>query len=143
MTKRRWTMAVSLTVALFAGVTGVTGVTGIQRSIAQAPAGFKRTELQKQDLSTAGREAVTARGEFQPGAVVPKHTHPGEEISYVIDGEVVLEIEGKPPQTIKAGTAFFVPAGVVHSAKNAGKAAATVLSTYIVEKGKPLVAPVK
>jgi quercetin dioxygenase-like cupin family protein len=137
MTKRRWTMAISLAVALLAGVWGV------QRSSAQAPAGFKRTELQKHDLSTAGREAVTARGDFQPGATVPKHTHPGEEISYVLEGEVILEIEGKPPQTVKAGTAFFVPAGTVHSAKNAGKTAAAVLSTYIVEKGKPLATPVK
>jgi quercetin dioxygenase-like cupin family protein len=107
------------------------------------PPAFKRVELQKQDLSVQGREAVVARGEFQPGAGTPKHTHPGEELSYVLSGEVVVEIEDKPPLTLKAGDVFFVPAGKVHAAKNTGKSEAHILSTYIVEKGKPLATPVK
>ena len=132
------------------------GTWGAQRSSAQpaaktappaagAPAmtGFKRVELQKHDLSTQGREAVQARGEFQPGATVPKHTHPGEEISYVLEGEIVIEVDGKAAQTFKAGDAFFIPANVVHTAKNSGKGVAAVLSTYVVEKGKPLSTPVK
>jgi quercetin dioxygenase-like cupin family protein len=86
---------------------------------------------------------VVARGDFMPGAAVPRHTHPGEELSYVIAGEVVLEIDGKPAQTLKAGDVFFVPAGQIHAARNAGKSEAHVLSTYVVEKGKPLATPVK
>ena len=117
----------------------VTGVSGV--SSAQAP-GFKRVELQRHDLSTAGHEFIQARGEFAPGATVAKHTHPGEEVGYVLTGEVTVEMEGKPAQVLKAGDAFFVPAGTVHSAKNAGKAPAAVLSTYIVEKDKPLMTPV-
>jgi quercetin dioxygenase-like cupin family protein len=115
----------------------------MQSSIAQAPAGSKRIELQRHDLGTPNREAVMARGEFQPGAMVPKHTHPGEEVGIVMEGELTLEIEGKPPVTLKAGEAFFVPAGTVHSGKNAGKTMSAVVSTYIVEKGKPLATPVK
>jgi quercetin dioxygenase-like cupin family protein len=110
---------------------------------AQQPAGFKRVELQKHDLSVAGREAVQVRGEFNPGAGVPRHTHPGEEVSYVLEGTVVLEVDGKPPVTLKAGDIFFVPAGQIHAAKNTGTTGAKVLSTYIVEKGKPLATPAK
>jgi quercetin dioxygenase-like cupin family protein len=55
---------------------------------------------------------------------------------------VTFELEGKPPMTLKAGESFFIPAGHVHSAKNTGTGPAKVLSTYIVEKGKPLATPV-
>jgi quercetin dioxygenase-like cupin family protein len=119
------------------------GVWGTQDSSAQAPAGFKRVELQRHDLSTPGREVVVARGEFQAGAMAPKHTHPGEEIGYVLEGELTVELEGKPPLKLKAGDTFFVPLGTVHSAKNAGKGQALVLSTYTVEKNQPLATPVK
>jgi quercetin dioxygenase-like cupin family protein len=134
MTHRKWTLAFSIALGLL--------VTGIQTSSAQAP-GFKRTELQKHDLSTPGHETIVARGEFQPGAAAPKHTHPGEEIGYVLEGELTVEIDGKPAMTLKAGDPFFIPAGTVHSAKNTGKGAALVLSTYVLEKGKPLATPAK
>ena len=141
-----------LTIAAIA--IGLAASWGIERSSAQpapkaaapaapAPTGFKRVELQRHDLGTSGREAITARGEFQPGATVPKHTHPGEEVGYVLEGEVTLEMEGQPAKTVKAGDAFFIPAGTVHWAKNASKRNAAVLSTYLVEKGKPLATPVK
>jgi quercetin dioxygenase-like cupin family protein len=108
-----------------------------------APAGFKRVELQKHDLSVGGREAITARGEFQPGAAVPRHTHPGEEIGYVVEGELTVEIDGQPAKTVKAGEAFFVPANTVHAGKSAAKGNTVVLSTYVIEKGKPLATPAK
>jgi quercetin dioxygenase-like cupin family protein len=136
MTNPKLTIAATAAIALLGGLWAA-GALNAQ------PAGFKRVELQKQDLSAPGREAVVARAEFGPGGAVPKHTHPGEELSYVLEGQVVLEIEGKPPATIKAGEVFFVPSGVVHAAKNAGKAPAKVLGTYIIEKGKPLATPVK
>ena len=106
--------------------------------LAQAPAAFKRTLLQQADLSVAGREAVTAVAELQPGAVAGRHTHPGEEVGYVLDGSVTVEIDGKPPMSLTAGKAFIIPAGAVHNAKNTGSGLAKVLATYIVEKGKPL-----
>jgi len=103
---------------------------------------FKRTVLQQVDLSVPGREAVTAVAELQPGAAAGRHTHPGEEIGYVIEGTVLVEIDGKPPMTLTGGKAFLIPAGAVHNATNKGATAARVLATYIIEKGKPVATPV-
>jgi quercetin dioxygenase-like cupin family protein len=116
--------------------------------------GFRRTELQRHDLSAPGREVVQVRVEFDPGVATPKHTHPGEEIIYVTDGTIEYQIEGQArvraddsarrnPVTVKAGEVFFVPAETVHMAKNTGTVNAAEISTYVVEKGKPLVAVVK
>ena len=104
---------------------------------------FKRTLVQKRDLSAQGREAVQVVAEFAPGAAAGKHTHPGEELGYVLEGTLVLEIQGQPAVTLKAGDSFFVPAGVVHDGKNTGKSPARVFATYVVEKGKPIATPVK
>ena len=102
------------------------------------PAAFKRTVLQKADLSTPGREVVQALVEI-PGGVRPgKHTHPGEEVGYVLEGTLVLWVEGKPTVTIKAGDSFFVEAGRPHETANEGPTMAKILATYTVEKGKPL-----
>jgi quercetin dioxygenase-like cupin family protein len=99
---------------------------------------FKRTDLQRQDLSTPGREAVQVRVDIAPGAAFPKHSHPGEEIIYVLEGTLEYQIEDQPPVTLKAGDVFFIPAGAAHSAKNPGNVTGSELATYIVEKGKPL-----
>jgi len=109
---------------------------------AQQP-GIKRTELQRHDLSTRGREAVQVRIDFAAGTAFGKHKHPGEEIIYVLEGLLEYQVEGKPPVTLKAGEALFIPAGTVHAAKNVGQGNAVELATYIVEKGKPLVVTVK
>jgi quercetin dioxygenase-like cupin family protein len=108
---------------------------------AQQP-GFKRTVLQQGNLSVPGREVVTAVAEFQPGATVGRHTHPGEESGYVLEGTIVLEQEGKPTVTLATGQTFLIPSGTVHNATNNGSSQARVLATYIVEKGKPLATPV-
>src|SRR5437016_2790433 len=102
--------------------------------VAQAQTGFKRTELQRHDLGVQGREVVQARAEFDAGGSSGKHTHPGEEIAYLLEGSLEVQMEGKPPMTIKAGEVFFVPAGTVHAARNAGSGTAKVLATYVVEK---------
>ena len=104
--------------------------------------GFKRTTLQQSPLSVPGRESVTAIAEFQAGATVGRHTHPGEEIGYILEGAIVLEQEGKPPVTLGVGKTLFIPAGTVHNATNKTSAVARVLANYIVEPGKPLATPV-
>jgi len=109
---------------------------------AQQP-GFTRTTLQDQDLSIKDRHAVVARAEFIPGGAAGRHTHPGEELGYVVSGTLQLLVDGQPPRTIKAGEVFFVPAGIVHDGKNVGKGKAVVLATYVVEKGKPVASPAK
>jgi quercetin dioxygenase-like cupin family protein len=101
--------------------------------------GTRRTELQRHDLSIPGRETVQVRVDFDPGAGVPPHRHPGEEIIYVLEGTLEYRIAGQPAAIYRAGGALMIPAGVIHSAKNVGSGNAAELATYVVEKGKPLV----
>jgi quercetin dioxygenase-like cupin family protein len=105
---------------------------------AQQPEGIKRTDLQQHDLSAPGREVVQARVDLGSTAPFVKHTHPGEEIIYVLEGTLEYQIEGQPPTTVKAGDVLFVPAGAVHAVRNAGSSNAAELATYVVEKGKPI-----
>ena len=98
----------------------------------------KRIDLQRHDLSAAGREFIQALVEIDPGVTAPRHSHPGEEIIYVLEGVVEYQLDGQPPVTLKVGDVLFIPAGVVHSAKNVGSDNGAELATYIVEKGKPL-----
>ena len=105
--------------------------------------GIKRTDLLRQDLSVPGREIVQVRVDFAPGVEFGKHSHPGEEIAYVLEGSLEYQVEDKPPLTLKAGEVLFIPAGTIHSAKNVGSGNGAELATYIVEKGKPLVVMVK
>jgi quercetin dioxygenase-like cupin family protein len=105
---------------------------------AQQP-GIRRTDLQRHDLSVPGREVVQVRVELAPGVAFGRHSHPGEEIVYVLEGSLEYEVEGRPPVTLGAGDVLFIPAGAVHAARNVGRGNGAELATYIVEKGKPLV----
>jgi quercetin dioxygenase-like cupin family protein len=97
----------------------------------------------KQDLSVPGREAIQVRVDLEPGVAFGRHTHPGEEIIYVLAGSLEYQVEGKPPVTLTTGDVLFIPAGTIHAAKNVGSVTASELATYIVEKGKPLLTLVK
>ena len=110
-------------------------------SLAQQ-AGTKRTDLQRHDLSAPGREVIQVRVDFDPGYVAPMHTHPGEEIIYVIEGTLEYEIGGKK-STVKAGDVLFVAAGTPHTVTNIGSDNGAELATYVVEKGKPLITLVR
>lgn len=107
---------------------------------AQNP-GVQRTVVKRGDVSVPGREAVIARAEIAPGASTGRHTHPGEEISYVMEGEGELLIEGQPPLKIKPGDGFIVPNGAKHDARNTGTLPLKLAAVYVVEKGKPLATP--
>jgi len=114
---------------------------GVALNVAQSQQpGSTRTELLRHDLGVSGREVIQVRVEFASGVEFPPHSHPGEEIAYVIEGLLEYRLEGRPPVTIKVGEALFIPAGTIHSAKNVGSGTAAELATYLVEKGKPLVA---
>jgi quercetin dioxygenase-like cupin family protein len=102
-----------------------------------------RSDLQRHDLSVPGREVVQVIVGFAPGVTAPRHTHPGDEVIYVLEGLLEYRMEGKQPVTLKAGEVLFIPAGTIHSAKNVGRGKGAELATYIVEKGKPLVTVVK
>jgi quercetin dioxygenase-like cupin family protein len=117
---------------------------GLAPDVAQAQQpGARRTDLQRHDLSAPGREVVQVRVDFDPGYVSPKHTHPGEEIVYVLEGTLEYQIENKPAATYKAGDVLLVPAGAIHWVKNVGNGNGAELATYVVEKGKPLLTLVK
>lgn len=105
---------------------------------AQQP-GIRRTDLQRHDLSVPGREAIQVRVDFDPGVAFGRHSHPGEEIVYVVEGSLEYEVDGRPPVTLDAGGVLFIPAGAIHAARNVGQGNGAELATYIVEKGKPLV----
>ena len=106
----------------------------------QAP-GVQRTILQRKDITYAGHEAVVVRVDLAPGVSAGRHTHPGEEISYVIDGQGEILIDGQPPLKIKQGESFIVPAGAKHDAHNTGTAPLKLAAVYVVEKGQPLLTP--
>jgi len=104
-------------------------------------AGIQRTVVTRADISAPGREGVVVHVEIAPGASTGRHTHPGEEISYVTDGEVELEVDGQAARKLKAGDGFIVPAGAIHNARNSGTQPLKLAVVYVVEKGKPMVTP--
>ncbi len=115
----------------------VVAIFGLQIALAQQPA-VKRIDLQRHDLSVPGRETIQAIVEIAPGQIAPRHSHPGEEIIYVLEGQLEYTLDGKSPVTLKAGDVLFIPYGAIHSAKNVGSGRGAELATYVVEKGKPL-----
>ena len=104
---------------------------------------LQRTDLVQNDISVPGHEVIQVRVDFRPGAVSINHSHPGEEVAYVLKGILEYQLEGGQPVTLKEGQSLFIPAGVAHVARNVGDGEASELATYIVEKGSPLVVPVK
>ncbi len=130
----------SLFVALFIAVPATAFAQGA--SAPAAPSALKRTVLQTQTMGTQpNREAITAVAELAVGGTAPRHTHGGEEIGYVLDGVGVVEMEGQPPRVLKAGDAFFVPPNTPHLVRNTGTVVWKAVSTYLIEKGKPLAEP--
>ncbi|MDA8249716.1 MAG: cupin domain-containing protein [Rhodospirillales bacterium] len=107
---------------------------------AEQPAGFTRTILRRTEFPGDRYVTVLVRVEIAPNTLIARHTHPGVETSYILDGEGVLMVQGQPDQTMKTGDGFQVPAGVPHSLQN-GAATTRVVATYVVEKDKPLASP--
>ncbi|MDI3271600.1 cupin domain-containing protein [Pseudomonas sp. AL03] len=130
-----------LGVAVAAALTAFAGLAQAQEAppVKSWQAGLHRTDLLRQDLDVAGREVIQVRVDFEPGVVSPKHSHPGVEVAYVIEGTFEYQLEGRPPITLKAGDSLYIPAGTAHVAKNIGANKASELATYIVKKDTPLV----
>jgi quercetin dioxygenase-like cupin family protein len=101
------------------------------------PPGITRTDVLRHDLGVPGREVIQVRVDFAPGVVFGRHSHPGAEIAYVLEGTLEYELEGNTV-TLKAGESLFIPAGAIHAARNVGTGNAAELATYLVEKDKPL-----
>ncbi|MEQ1951089.1 cupin domain-containing protein [Mesorhizobium sp. CN2-181] len=105
-----------------------------------APAGIKRTPLQKIAFPE-GYSTVMGLAEIAPGASSGSHTHPGIETGYILEGEVLMSVDGQPDQTLKAGDSYLIPAGVVHDVKAIGNGPSKALATYVAEADKPLASP--
>src|SRR5881396_3397362 len=122
---------------LLLGLT-IVAVAGAGIAIAQQT-GIKRTPVQKIDFP-AGYSTVTAIAEVPAGGAAGRHSHPGSEIGYVLEGELELLIEGKAPMKLKAGESYQIPEGIIHDAK-AGDKPFKVLGVYVVKAGEPLAKP--
>jgi len=129
-------MKMTIRIIVVAALVAV-AIVGLQIAQAQQAA-TKRIDLQRHDLSIPGRETIQAIVEILPGKTAPLHTHPGEEIIYILEGTLEYEIGGKLSR-VKPGDVLFVPAGVPHLARNVGTGRGAELATYIVEKDKPLI----
>jgi quercetin dioxygenase-like cupin family protein len=101
---------------------------------------IKRTPLQTVDFP-AGYNVISGIAEIAPGNCAGRHTHPGVESTYVMEGAILLKVEGKPDQTVKAGESFQIPVSTPHDACSVPGQPFKVLVTYIVEKGKPVASP--
>ena len=100
-------------------------------------AAIKRIPLQRFEVPGTGYETVIGIAEIAPSVSIGRHTHPGPESGYVMQGGFELLVEGEPPRLLKAGDSYVVPARTIHDARS-GPDGAKVIATYVVEKGVPL-----
>ncbi len=108
----------------------------------EAPSGIKRTPLQSIDFPE-GYKTVSGLAEIALGQASGPHTHPGIEMGYLLEGEVVMSVEGEPDRTLKAGDSFVIPAGAIHDVKSIGSVPTRAVSVFVVDKTKPFVTPAK
>jgi quercetin dioxygenase-like cupin family protein len=111
--------------------------TRAQQPTAAAAQTIKRTPLQRFDVPGTNYETVIGLAEIAPNATIGRHTHPGPESGYMLEGEMVLMVQGQLEKVVKAGESYQVPSGAVHDGRS-GPQGAKVIATYVVEKGKPL-----
>jgi len=109
-------------------------------AMTQQTATIKRTALQKFDVPGTAYETVIGMAEIVPNVNIGRHTHPGPESGFMLEGEMVLLVEGQPEKTVKVGESYQVPSGAIHDAKT-GPNGAKVIATYVVRKGEPLASP--
>ncbi len=83
------------------------------------------------------KEIVVISVTLAPGAVSPHHTHPGDCVGAVVEGQVEVRAVGKEPRVVPAGTAFANPRGTVHQFVNSTDKPARMVTTLVVDKGKP------
>jgi quercetin dioxygenase-like cupin family protein len=107
---------------------------------AQSP-GIQRQVLQRTAVAGGEREVLLVRIEIAPGAAAGRHSHPGVETGYLLEGEAEMEIDGEAPRRLGPGDTYLVPAGRIHDARALGARPVTVIATFVVERGKPLATP--
>lgn len=100
-----------------------------------------RIVLTRTDVAGTDREVVFGRADLPKGAAIASHTHPGEEVGVLWTGELILKIEGAPDRRLKAGDTYVIPRGVAHSALGESEATATLVASWVIDKGSPLATP--
>lgn len=113
----------------------------IASPLAAQPSAIHKTTLQEQSFPPPIYDTVTVRTVVDPGGEVPPHTHPGAEMAYIVEGSAVLTIKGAPPRPLAVGDSFSIPPQRVHSVRNTGSRALTIVSTYVVDKNQPISSP--
>jgi quercetin dioxygenase-like cupin family protein len=103
--------------------------------------GVTRKILSQTDGPMPGYVTLLVEAEIEAGVAVGRHTHPGVESAYVLEGGFELPIEGQPTRTLKPGDGFQIPPATPHAGGKPGSAKSRILITYVVEKGKPLASP--
>ncbi len=121
-------------------VGGLALALGALLAVAQGP-GIQRQVLQRGASEGGERDVVLVRVEIAPGAAAGRHSHPGIETGYLVEGEAVMEVDGEAPKRLGAGDTYLIPAGRVHDARAVGSRPVTVIATFVVERGKPLAVP--
>ena len=121
-------------------VGGLALALGALLAVAQGP-GIQRQVLQRGASEGGERDVVLVRVEIAPGAAAGRHSHPGIETGYLVEGEAVMEGDGEAPKRLGAGDTYLIPAGRVHDARAVGSRPVTVIATFVVERGKPLAVP--
>jgi quercetin dioxygenase-like cupin family protein len=101
---------------------------------------IKRTELQRLDSPGDKMATLLMLIEIAPNALVPRHTHPGGEVGYVLDGTVEFDVAGQPSKMFKQGDSYRIPVSAPHTAK-AGPNGVKLIGTFVVDKDKPIASP--
>jgi quercetin dioxygenase-like cupin family protein len=126
-------------------ICAITGFVATEASAQAAPpaasGGVTRKILSQQDGPAPGYVTMLVEAEIEAGVAVGRHTHPGIESAYVLEGGFELPIEGQPTRMLKVGDAFQIPPATPHAGGKPGTAKTRILITYVVEKGKPLASP--
>jgi quercetin dioxygenase-like cupin family protein len=119
------------------------GTAALAQNPPVSPSPIKRTILSKIDLPGTNYETITATVEVAPGFKAGRHFHPGVVVGHVTEGEFWIAIDGQPETNMKAGDTKEIPNRAVHNEGNPGTVPAKLIVTYVVEKGHPMVNPVK
>ena len=122
-------------------ITGFIATEASAQGTPPAAGGVTRKILSQTDGPAPGYVTLLVEATIEAGVPVGRHTHPGIESAYVLEGGFELPIQGQPTRTLKAGDAFQIPAETPHAGGKPGDAKSRVLITYVVEKGKPLASP--
>ena len=123
-------------------VTGFIATDASAQGTPPAPTtGLTRKILSETDGPVPGYVTIVAEVQIEPGVTVARHTHPGIESGYLVEGGLDLPVEGRPTVALKPGDGFQVPAGTPHAGGKNGDKKTKIVSTYVVEKGKPLASP--